>query len=42
MGRSRASLIIVRTKFGLCAPYSHAVRTTHPVPGSRPRTARIH
>ena len=27
-GRCRSSLIIVRTKFGPCAPYSQAVRTT--------------
>ena len=28
VGRWASSLIIVRTKFGPCAPYSHAVLTT--------------
>jgi hypothetical protein len=28
VGRWSSSLIIVRTKFGPCAPYSHAVLTT--------------
>ena len=35
------SLIIVRTKLGPCAPYSHAVRTTSPTrAGGRARPAR--